>query len=204
MTRTVRDAAILLAALAAPDPSDPASRQPGRPAGADFTRVLDAGGLRGARIGVPRPVYFGYSPDTDALAEQALAVLKDAGAILIDPAPIETAARLDGPEDLVLLYEFKADLDAYLRTLTGAGPRSLAELIAFNDKQAAVEMPFFGQDRFSSKHRARARSPTRPTARRWHCVAGSPVRKASTRPWSVTASMRWWPRPRGQRGSSTW
>ncbi len=148
MTRTVRDAAILLAALAAPDPSDPASRQPGRPAGADFTRVLDAGGLRGARIGVPRPVYFGYSPDTDALAEQALAVLKDAGAILIDPAPIETAARLDGPEDLVLLYEFKADLDAYLRTLTGAGPRSLAELIAFNDKQAAVEMPFFGQDRF--------------------------------------------------------
>jgi amidase len=148
MTRTVRDAAILLGVLAAPDDADPASRKPGRPAGVDFTRMLDARGLRGARIGVPRPVYFGYSPDTDALAEKALLVLKDAGAIVVDPAPIGTATSLDGPEDLVLLYEFKADLDAYLRALGGTGPRSLAELIAFNDKNAAVEMPFFGQDRF--------------------------------------------------------
>ncbi len=148
MARTVRDAAVLLAALAAPDEADPASRQPSRPAGTDFTRVLDAGGLRGARIGVPRPVYFGYSPDTDALAEKALSVLRDAGAVLVDPAPIATASHLDEPEELVLLYEFKADLDAYLRTLAGAGPRSLAEVIAFNDRNAAVEMPYFGQDRF--------------------------------------------------------
>jgi amidase len=148
MTRTVRDAAILLGVLAAPDGADPGSRKPGWPAGMDFTGVLDAGGLRGARIGVPRPVYFGYSPDADALAEKALLVLKDAGAIVVDPAPIGTATSLDGPEDLVLLYEFKADLDAYLRALGGTGPRSLAELIAFNDKNAAVEMPFFGQDRF--------------------------------------------------------
>jgi amidase len=148
MTRTVRDAAILLAVLAAPDASDAASRKAGMPTSADFTRGLDAGALRGARIGVPRPVYFGYSPAADALAESALKVLRDAGAILVDPAPIGTAPSLDGPEALVLLYDFKADLNAYLRTLGGAGPRSLDELIAFNDKNSATEMPFFGQDRF--------------------------------------------------------
>ena len=148
MTRTVRDAALLLSALAAPDASDAGSRPSGMPSGADFTRGLDAGGLRGARIGIPRPVYFGYSPSADALAETAFQVLRDAGAILVDPAPIGTAPSLDGPEDLVLLYEFKADLDAYLRGLGGSGPRTLAELIAFNDKNAAVEMPFFGQERF--------------------------------------------------------
>jgi amidase len=148
MTRTVRDAALLLAVLAAPDETDPATRHSGRPSGADFTNGLDAGGLRGARIGVPRPVYFGYSPAADALAEQALSVLRGLGAILVDPAPIATATSLDGPEDVVLLYEFKADLDAYLRGLSGAGPRSLAEIISFNEKNVATEMPFFGQDRF--------------------------------------------------------
>jgi amidase len=148
MTRTVRDAALLLAALAAPDEADPATRHSGRPSGADFTKGLDAGRLRGARIGVPRPVYFGYSPAADALAEQALSVLRDLGAILVDPAPIATATSLDAPEDVVLLYEFKADLDAYLRGLSGSGPRSLAELISFNEKNVATEMPFFGQDRF--------------------------------------------------------
>jgi amidase len=156
MTRTVRDAALLLAVLAAPDASDVSSRKSGMPMGTDFTRGLDAGALRGARIGVPRPVYFGYSPAADALAESALMVLKDAGATLVDPAPIGTAPSLDGPEELVLLYDFKADLAAYLRTLGGAGPRSLAELIAFNDKNSAIEMPFFGQDRFL---KAQAKGP---------------------------------------------
>jgi amidase len=148
MARTVRDAALLLSALAAPDEADPATRHSGRPSGGDFTRGLEPGGLRGARIGVPRPVYFGYSPAADALAETALAVLRELGATLVDPAPIGTATSLDGPEDLVLLYEFKADLDGYLRGLSGPGPRSLAELIAFNEKNVATEMPFFGQDRF--------------------------------------------------------
>jgi amidase len=148
MTRTVRDAALLLSVLAAADTADPASRAAGRPASMDFLGGLDAGGLRGARIGVPRPVYFGYSPQADALAEKALIVLRELGATVVDPAPIATAASLDGPEDIVLLYDFKADMDAYLQGLSGRGPRSLAELIAFNDKHASTEMPFFGQDRF--------------------------------------------------------
>jgi amidase len=163
MARTVRDAALLLSALAAPDEADPATRHSGRPSGADFTRGLEPGGLRGARIGVPRPVYFGYSPSADALAETALSVLRDLGATLVDPAPIGTATSLDGPEDLVLLYEFKADLDAYLRALSGPGPRSLAELIAFNEKNVATEMPFFGQDRF---FKAQAKGPLTDAAYR--------------------------------------
>jgi len=156
MARTVRDAALLLTALAAQDDADPATRHSGKLQGVDFARGLEAGGLRGARIGVPRPVYFGYSPAADGLAEKALAVLRDLGATLVDPAPIGTATSLDGPEDVVLLYEFKADLDAYLSTLSGSGPRSLAELIAFNEKNVATEMPFFGQDRFL---KAQAKGP---------------------------------------------
>ena len=156
MGRTVRDVAMLLGALVGYDASDAASRASGVPGPADFTRALDAGGLRGARIGVPRPVFYGYSPATDALAEKALAVLREAGAILVDPAPLKTAAALDGPENEVLLYEFKADLDAYLRGLSGDVPKSLAELIAFNEKNASAEMPFFGQEVFV---KAQAKGP---------------------------------------------
>lgn len=164
MTRTVRDAALLLAVLAAPDEADAATRHTGRPSGADFTSALQAGGLRGIRLGVPRPVYFGYSPAADALAEAALVVLRDLGATIVDPAPIGTATSLDGPEDLVLLYEFKADLDAYLGGLSGSAPRTLAELIAFNEKNVASEMPFFGQDRFL---KSQAKGPlTDPAYRR--------------------------------------
>jgi amidase len=164
MTRTVRDAALLLGALAAPDNADPATRHSGRPSGADFTHALEVPGLRGVRIGVPRPVYFGYSPSADALAEAALLVLRDLGATIVDPAPIGTATSLDGPEDLVLLYEFKADLNAYLSGLSGSGPRTLAELIAYNEKNAASEMPFFGQDRFV---KSQAKGPlTDPAYRR--------------------------------------
>jgi amidase len=162
MARTVRDAALLLSVLAAEDATDPATRH-SKLQGVDFTRGLEPGGLRGARIGVPRPVYFGYSPAADALAEKALTVLRDLGATLVDPAPIATATSLDGPEDLVLLYEFKADLDAYLSALSGTGPRSLAELIAFNEKNVATEMPFFGQDRF---FKAQAKGPLTDAAYR--------------------------------------
>ncbi len=163
MARCVRDAALLLAALAGHDASDAASRSTGMPSGADFTGGLSPDGLKGARIGVPRPVYFGYSPATDVLAEKALAVLRDAGAILVDPAPIKTAAALDAPENEVLLYEFKADLDVYLRGLSGTAPRSLAELIAFNETHASKEMPFFGQELFV---KAQAKGPLTEAAYR--------------------------------------
>jgi amidase len=148
MARTVRDAALLLGALAGADRSDPASRTPGARFGADFLSGLRREALRGARIGVPRPVFFGFHPPTDALVEEALKLMRSEGATVVDPAPIANAAKIGDPELEVLLFEFKTDLNAYLETLTGAGPRSLAELIEFNGKHADVELRDFGQETF--------------------------------------------------------
>ncbi len=148
MARTVREAALLLEVLAGRDPADAASGVKGARFDVRYLAALDRGALKGARIGVPRPKYFGYHPATDALAEEALKLLKAEGAILVDPAPIATAAKLDEPELEVLLYEFKADLDAYLSKLGGPGPRTLKALIEWNQGHAAEEMPLFGQELF--------------------------------------------------------
>ena len=145
MARTVRDAAILLGALAGRDARDPATRAA---AGAiDYTRNLDARGLRGARIGVARKKYTGYSTAADAALDTALRAMKDAGAVIIDPADIATAGTFDDAEYEVLLYEFKADLEAYFATrAAGARVRTLADLIAFNTAHAREELPYFGQE----------------------------------------------------------
>jgi len=148
MARTVRDAALLLEVLAGMDPADPATGGRGAKLEPRYAAGLAKGALKGARIGVPRPVYYGYDPATDALAEEALKVLKAEGAILVDPAPIATASKLDDPELEVLLYEFKADLESYLSKLGGTGPRTLKALIEWNQAHAAQELPLFGQDLF--------------------------------------------------------
>ncbi len=149
MARTVTDAAIVLSVIAGEDPRDPATAAARGHIAPDYTKFLDAKGLAGARIGVPRPHYFGYSPKADALVDAAIKVMRDAGAIIIDPAPIETAGKMGKPEYEVLLYEFKADLDAYLAGLApGANARTLADLIAFNEAHRAQEMPYFGQEIF--------------------------------------------------------
>jgi amidase len=152
MARTVADAAILLDALAGVDARDPITlSQPwngGREVeqASSYTRFLDRAGLRGARIGVARN-FCGFNPRVDAVFEASLAALRDAGAEIIDPANIETAKQIDEPEFEVLLYEFKADLNAYL---AGLGPEaqvhSLAEVIAFNETNQGKVMPYFGQE----------------------------------------------------------
>jgi len=148
MARTVRDAAILLGALAGVDPEDPATEESRGRAAADYTKTLDPAGLRGARIGVVRR-FFGLHRGVDALMEQALAVLKARGAVLVDPAEIETWGRFDEAETTVFLFELKAGLKAYLARLGPASPvHSLAEIIAFNERRAAEEMPYFGQETF--------------------------------------------------------
>ena len=147
MARTVTDAAILLGALAGRDPRDIATRQAGRFASADYTRFLDANGLKGARIGVARKVYTGYSTAADAHFESALGVMKERGAVIVDPADIATAGKFNEAEFEVLLFEFKADLHAYLANLpAGARARTLDDLIAFNRAHAREEMPYFGQE----------------------------------------------------------
>ena len=147
MTRTVTDAAILLTAIAGVDPRDTATARSRGRSSADYTKFLDANALKGARIGVPRDKFYGYSDATDRLADQAIALMKSQGAIIIDPANIPTAGKFDDTEYDVLLYEFKADLNKYLASLgPGARVKSLADIIAYNERDKAREMPYFGQE----------------------------------------------------------
>lgn len=149
MARTVRDVAIVLGALTGVDPRDDATRPSAGKSYTDYARFLDAGGLRGARIGVARETFMGYSPKTDKLMEQAIDVIKHAGAIVVDPANLPTIAKIGDAELEVLLYELKADLNSYLESLGPAAPyKSLADIIRFNEQNAATEMPYFGQELF--------------------------------------------------------
>jgi amidase len=145
MARTVRDAAILLGALAGPDPRDSATAEAGARMQRDYTQFLDPNGLRAARIGVARK-YFGFNDSVDALMNSLIAEIKSAGAVIVDPADLESHGKFDDTEMLVLLYELKADLSAYLATRPDAQVHSLAEVIAFNEKNKEKEMPYFGQD----------------------------------------------------------
>jgi amidase len=113
----------------------------------DYTQFLDPNGLRGARIGVARK-YFGFSDAVDALMNHLMDEMRKAGAIVVDPADLESHGKFDDTELLVLLYELKADLNAYLATRPDAQVRSLADVIEFNEKNKEKEMPYFGQDLF--------------------------------------------------------
>ena len=149
MARTVRDAAIILNALAGIDPRDAATMASRSRPRIDYTRSLDPNGLRGARIGVARTRFFGYSDVTDRITNAAIDAMKAEGAVIVDPANIATAGKFDDSEFDVLLYEFKADLNAYL---AGLGPkvpvRTLQDIIDFNERNKDREMPWFGQEIF--------------------------------------------------------
>jgi amidase len=145
MTRTVRDAALLLTAIAGADPADVATRvAAGRKV--DFAAALDPAGLEGARIGVVRQRLMGYSPRADRMVETAIDVLKKAGAIVVDPADLPNLDQIGDPEFEVLLYEFKADLRASLAALGSTRVRTLEDIIAFNAENREREMPYFGQE----------------------------------------------------------
>ena len=148
MARTVADAAALLAVMSGPDPRDAETKTASARARADYTKELNAGALKGARIGVARKQYFGYSAAADRVVNQAIADMKAQGAVIVDPAEIATASKMDACEMEVLLYEFKADLNTYLAATPSARVRSLEEVIAFNEREKAREMPFFGQELF--------------------------------------------------------
>jgi amidase len=147
MARTVADAAAVLGPLTGIDPRDPATSNSRGRRHANYTQFLDAGALRGARIGVWREGNFGNSEETDAIMEDAIAAMRDAGARIIDPADIPNADKLGDPEFTVLLFEFKADLNKYLKTRRGV-PQTLAQLIDFNNDHTDRELTFFGQEIF--------------------------------------------------------
>jgi amidase len=155
MARTVRDLAILLRALAGVDPRDAATGELARKAPPDYTEILDLNGLRGARLGVARK-YFGMGDAVDRLMNNAIDAMKAQGAVIVDPADLESHGKFDDSELTVLLYELKADLNAYLASRPGAAVHSLEELIAFNQHNQAKEMPYFGQDLFL---KAQAKGP---------------------------------------------
>jgi amidase len=148
MARTVRDAAVLLGALTGADPDDQATAAGAGKAVADYTQFLDPQGLKGARIGVARN-YFGFHDAVDAVLATALDALKQQGATLIDPASLPDMDKIGDAETTVLHYELKADLNAYLARLgPGAPVRSLKDVIAFNEKNRAQELQYFGQNVF--------------------------------------------------------
>lgn len=131
MARTVFDVALLLSALT----------------GKDYSGSMMVDGLKGKRIGIARKRYFGYSAAADKLAEEAIQVLKKAGAVIVDPADMPTVSTFDADELTVLLYEFKAGLNRYFAELApGARIKNVKDLIAFNEKERPRELPFFGQE----------------------------------------------------------
>ena len=146
MARTVSDAAILLGAMTGIDPRDEATNASSGKSAPDYTKFLDKDGLRGMRLGIARK-HFGFNERVDKLMNDLIAEMKKLGAVLVDPADIPTTGKFDDSEFEVLLYEFKADLNTYLAGLGPAAPvRSLKDVIAFNEKNSAREMPYFGQD----------------------------------------------------------
>ncbi len=156
MTRTVADAAALLSVLADVDDRDAVTAESKGKSAADYTKFLDANALKGARIGVARNM-SGFHPMVDETFEAAIAALKQAGAVIVDPADVPTVGKYDEAENEVLLYEFKDGINAYLASRGGSTKmKTLEDLIAFNKKNASKEMPWFGQEQFD---RALAKGP---------------------------------------------
>jgi amidase len=145
MTRTVADAAAMLSAMVGRDDGDAATAGAVGKAVFDYEKRLDGNALQGVRVGILRKE-MGFHPDVDAAMERVVATLQSAGAQVVD-AEIPTKGQWDEPEFEVLLYEFKAGLEHYLST-HDAPQKTLAQLIEYNNANAAKEMPYFGQEIF--------------------------------------------------------
>lgn len=148
MCRTVADAAVVLSVIAGVDVRDPGTAAGAGKSHADYTKFLDPNGLKGVRLGVPRK-YFGFHHTVEHVMKDALEVLKKLGAELIDPVDLPNDPKVGAAELEILLYELKADLNAYLATLgPGARVKTLADVIKFNEENREREMPYFGQELF--------------------------------------------------------
>jgi amidase len=149
MARTVADAAILLGAMAGPDQRDAVTRSSAKRGLTDYTPFLDPNGLKGARIGVARTL-FGSDQRVAKIMEESLEAMKQAGAVLMD-VEMKSSDAFGKAELEVLLFEFKADLNAYLGRL---GPQakvhSMEEVIQFNEENRSRVLQYFGQERMEA------------------------------------------------------
>ncbi|MDB6083016.1 MAG: amidase [Gammaproteobacteria bacterium] len=146
LTRSVRDAAVLLGILAGRDDADAASVAVGDRFQPDYVRFLDPQGLRGARLGIARRFFADNAP-LDAFLDRCVGLLRDSGAVIVDPADMPMHGAAAAAEQEVLLYEFKSDLNVYLARLPQGSPvRSLEELIRFNEGHASAELAYFDQE----------------------------------------------------------
>jgi amidase len=146
LTRSVRDAAVMLGIMAGLDSADAASAAVGDRFQTDYARYIDPKGLNGARLGIARKFFADNAPLNGFLGT-CIATLKTAGAIIVDPADLPMHGSTAAPEQEVLLYEFKTDLNAYFKRLPPTFPvRSLAALIRFNEAHQDTEMPLFDQE----------------------------------------------------------
>jgi amidase len=146
ISRTVEDAAITLGAITGIDTRDPATAASKGHTYRNYRPFLDASSLRGARLGVWREGIFGFSPETDAVGEAAVDALRELGAVVVDPADIPDVGGIFDVEFTVLLYEFKHDLEVYLRSLVRSRVRTLEDVIEFNRAHADIELQWFGQE----------------------------------------------------------
>ena len=160
MTRSVADAAALLAVLVATnDPADSATRDIPSRSGIDYLGALNVDALRGARIGFLHQSGVNAQPDVNAALERAIAAIRAAGATVVN-VEMPNAGDWEDPEFTVLLYEFKHGLEHYLRS-SDAPVKTLSELIAFNSAHADQEMPYFGQEIFEQSQRVGALTDTK-------------------------------------------
>jgi amidase len=145
--RTVADAATVLGALTGVDARDSKTAGSAGHFRSDYRQFVNPNGLQGARIGVARQ-FTGVTTEIDEVFEDALQAMRDAGATVIDPVLIPSfdAFNADQSEIIVLIFEFKRDLNAYLATRTGVPVSTLADVIAFNIENADRELQFFGQE----------------------------------------------------------
>lgn len=150
MGRTVADAAAALGPMTGGDQQDPATFASAGNFFKDYTQFLNPNGLAGARIGVARNAIFGASTESEEVFEAALQAMADAGAILVDPADIPTADQFasDPSETIILVFEFKRDLNAYLANRVGVPVSTMADVIQFNLDHADEELLYFGQEWF--------------------------------------------------------
>ncbi|HEX5807804.1 MAG TPA: amidase [Anaerolineales bacterium] len=146
MARTVADAAILLGAMTGSDSRDAATRLSRKRTFSNYSRFLDRDGLRGARIGVARNM-AGTNPKILKVFENCIEVMKHLGAVIVDPADLLNFDKFGKTEGEVLHYEFKADLNKYLKTVSDTtAVHSMEDVIKFNEENSHRVMPYFGQE----------------------------------------------------------